>query len=125
MSKIAPILIDNRSKVDLETKFIVNDILPIAINNPSEEVPYHTILFCCHQDIRDLYMYLQVPLIFSEDEKVNIAKKKCFIDRIKENTEAYKEYVNLTLNMRIENLYITDLDYMPFPDKPYYKFQAI
>lgn len=126
MIKIAPIKIENSSKVDFDCKFIVNDILPIAINQPTEEMPFYTLLFCCHQDIRDMYMYFQLPIIFSTpEEEQAIKNKKYYIERIQENKEAYKEFIDLTINMRIENLFTTDLDHVSFPDKPYCKFQGI
>lgn len=125
MISIAQIRIDNNAKMNFDSKYIANDIFPIAINEPSEDISFYTILFCCHQDIRDQYMYLQVPINMDEDTIKIIKKRNFFINNIKSDDTAYKEFINMTNNMRIENLFITDFDYIKLKDTTYYKFQSV
>lgn len=120
----------SQEQIVSRNKYIVNDIYPISLKATPIELDKFIILFQCHQDYDDSYIYIQAMFIMENEfiDKEFFNKHPLNVENISRNDITKNTYAELLSKLQPNgsNLYICDLKMDIYEDNPtYYHATAI
>ena len=100
-------------------KFIVKDMIPLAISNTTFPNQF-MVLFFVHQDFDDICKYIQILITTDSPDVFN--NNRMNITNIHRSQEVFETYKRLMARYDKTNIYGTDLDLIASVDNPLYYY---